>query len=873
LFLAILLYPWIFFVSSVISALLCFVGWYIYKNNDDHWISKVKRAATLDRDALKQTVKHFSRWVSKNYYVDLFSWSHVQDDRYMIHSDGTVSVALSWDGIDCTFASDEDIEKRWDRFYLFLNNLLPKTCVEFHLFREQGSEVIDTFMAKPIKQRNEFAEQLRSEQAEHLRQFAMTNKAYVIISVPADVKPHWFLRHLKLLFGNPFSKRSLSRSIILIDHMIKMTLSKLPGARLCDAKRYLSLIQQSSHRRSFVAGYPIADQPSMLINEMMASTKPMLLENDMLYSNGMYTKMLYMIGYPEHHPDWFGCLSACNTAFHVSHIVKAPNTVYLMEETQKEIDGKQGNKPSNGSEYSDSEIGAAMAFKKTVASNRLGIFDNCYVIALHHHDPSVLDTQMKFFIDRVESFGGTFLCDSDVQYPFFRYVQPGMGYKSIFRPDHTWTVGQLLPVQVYREGDKNPDLIRLATTGNIFGVNYSDSKLLGTATIAKTGSGKGMLTQELILSLYLANISTLIAELSPTQQWLVEAFKGSYTTIDPDNTFVNPLPPYSMASSTKQPLSSFITNTTLSGLAYILTGFKCKELNVHEQAAAALALNVLYAVKPDDRESPTLPEFLSFLQEYDYYDGNRPQIEAAKTMSENLASILDSPEGRQFSGRDNLILTPHITGVDFQNLEDASNPKTLHFWFILVSLKFKLMALRNSQHKQRTQILFDEMHFFADTDPELFGHVCSMASRTGRKRGGGLNLTTQSRVEIDAVNLELLNSMRYMNILYHEDGHDELAKRIRMPDPVLQVWRRYDDPIDFDYRPGITKVGSTNYYDTYFTYCDRYLALGNTDEEALRAKLEITKKTNDIKTRLEAFQAWMQDHKARAARDAELSAA
>ncbi|MHB8388822.1 MAG: hypothetical protein ACYDBH_04465, partial [Acidobacteriaceae bacterium] len=367
-------------------------------------------------------------------------------------------------------------------------------------------------------------------------------------------------------------------------------------------------------------------------------------------------------------------------------------------------------------------------------------------------------------------------------------------------------------------------------------------------TVAITGGGKGVEKVATIAETYPFGIDWYIAEIGGSYKWVVEGFGGVYSKIDPTSTVVNPLPPYSVAdANAAYPLDAVVAGGTVNALSFLLTD-GATELSAHQTAAAQAALQLLYAIPDSARGAPTLPDFLVELEECARELESEPQRHAARTMGHNLASFLETAEGRIFSNDDNLVLSEGITGVDLKEVDRAS-PKLLKFYLVFLALRFNHLAFAR---RNPARVLLDEMHKFVAIAPQVMGRLISELARMGRKDAAAIDLVTQGIAEIDVIEAEILNSMPLRTLLYRSDGWEEIAGRIAMPAGPLAIWKSYPYPLSLPYRPALKGVGQ-DYFNLHCTFPPLVLDLAATSPRDLDLKDEIGSRIADPLERLRAF--------------------
>ena len=262
---------------------------------------------------------------------------------------------------------------------------------------------------------------------------------------------------------------------------------------------------------------------------------------------GQLTKVLLVSMYPDAEPGWFVGMASLAIPFHVSQIVMPVDTKQSLRASERASDLAEGTLGKRGRSQHLKTMSDLAGFQSFVAENGLGIFKNSYIIHLHGTREE-LDSNERAVTDWIESAGGQVRAADYMQLPYFRAGQPGQGYRCpVFRPDHTWLVANMAPVQVYRTGERNPESLRLGASGALIGFSTSTQIVPHSFTVAITGGGKGVEKVAQIAETFPFGIDWYIAEIGGSYRWIVESFGGVYSRIDPSETVVNPLPPYMAA--------------------------------------------------------------------------------------------------------------------------------------------------------------------------------------------------------------------------------------------------------------------------------------------------------------------------------------
>ncbi|KAF0190542.1 MAG: Uncharacterized protein FD165_2623 [Gammaproteobacteria bacterium] len=769
------------------------------------------------------------------YYHEHYTWSHPLTEAVIAHTDGAVSLLVEWGGFDSELLTASEREQQFTQLYQLLNRFERGYVFEFHLWREYDNRLAAEYLekGKAMVRGEAIAAPLREDIAQHLGAMAMSNRVGLVITHRPTRRPFFVRRQLV----------HQSRDALALVEYARGLLRYLPAARIASVEEYAQRVQQSFYRPAFSAGHtPVMDARYALREQWVREIPE--VKRAVAFGDA-HTKVLFFYMYPNATPAWFTGLAAISCPMHVVQIVEAVDTKDAMRKTEAESDMTDGLMSRRGRDYSAKGLNDLAAFRQFVAEHNLRIYRNAYIVHLHGTLEQV-DAAAANITDWVENHDGQVRAADYIQLAYFRAAQPGQGYRSpMFRPDDTWQVADMLPVQVYRTGERYPESLRLGVAGQLIGFNYTTLKLSHAFTGAKTGMGKGVDKVATILETYPFGIDWYIAEIGESYRWIVESFGGIYSKVDPNTTVINPLPPYALASSDPSglPLDATLAGSTVQALAFLLADGKTA-LDVHQEAAAQTALQLLYAAIDDRQSAPTIDQLLVELEDMDNFT-SAPQQKAAKAMAENLDSFLNTTEGRLFACQDNLLLSDGITGVDLKDVDKAS-PKLLKFYLVFLSLRFSHMAFAR---RRPARVLLDELHKFVAIAPEVVGRLISELARMGRKDNASIDLVTQGITEIDAIESEVLNSIAIRSLMYREDEHDHIAQRLNMKAGALQCWRSYPYPMNFPWRPSMRSVGD-EYFDLYLTFPQRVLNLANTDPTILDLKSSIGLSTRDPLERL-----------------------
>ncbi|HUW97646.1 MAG TPA: hypothetical protein VMV40_02230 [Acidiferrobacter sp.] len=759
-------------------------------------------------------------------YCDLYTWSHGVAEHAIAHSDGAVSLAILWDGLDAEFEDANGRARAFGVIAKVLATLPERHWIEFHLWREHSTAGAQTYLAhyQSATRKSPFSEALRTAVAEHLAPQMLVNAVALVVGrLPG--------------FSRTGIKRTLrdqASQAMELERLAHELAGLLPGGRVATLLEYVGLIQKSYDQ----GPAPTVLDPWLTLAEQLVVLPPKP-QGRFTEINGRRLKTFYLHLYPDAEPAWVLPLVSGPIRLHISQTVVAADTEHALRASERADRLAQGTLGRNGRERQLAILRDMQGFRQAVAQGDLTIHRNAYIVCVDL--PEGHPRELNRLVERLQGSGGRVRDDEFVQLPFFRSSQPGQGYRvPLWRPDHAAQIVNMAPAQVFRSGSPQCESLRLGLAGQPVAFDYSHQSVAHSFTVAMTGAGKGVDKVATIAETYPFGVDWYVLEIGGTYRWVVEALGGTYTRLDPSAAAVNPLPTRAAAVCGLDPL---LASGTLNILAFLLTDGRTV-LDFHEAAAGAAALTRLYAIPAGD--DPGLVELLGSLETL--ADVSPEQRRAAGTMAANLHSFLDTPEGRVFAGKDNVQISVGMSGVDLKDVDRAS-PKLLTFYLVFLCLRFLNLAFANTC---QARVLLDEIHRFVAHAPEVLRRLVSEIARMGRKEAAAIDIVTQGLTEIDSLEKEIVNSMPLRSLLYRNDGWADIAGRIGMPGPALDIWRRLPFPLKLSWRPAIRSVGE-DYHALRLTFPRLVLALADTTPDGLSRKAAIDAQVSDPLTRLARF--------------------
>jgi hypothetical protein len=780
-------------------------------------------------------------------YNSLYTWDMPHDKHVLLHTDGACSCLIAWDGSDADLLTNEQRAAHWDKFYNILVRLAPGLCVEFHAWREYDDAPARRYKehSKQLQRGGVFAARVRAEIAAHYGPRGISNQVGVVLTLQPTLRFAFSAK--KKLNNETDNVRTLLRAAVEF-------LDTLDGARLASVDEYITRIRQSYDRRRYLLSPTAKYDPAYAVYEQVIPERPNV-QGRLLDLAGHCTKVLLIYKYPDKHEidaGWAIDLLATRCAMHVMSAVITTDTRTALKAAAK-IGATADSlaQDDKGQDYQLRKSDQLGEFRKWVTNKNARIVRNLYVVHFHGTEAEVTAAAAET-IRKIETFDGEVRDADYIQRYYFRVAQPGQAYLAdMFRPDSHYLVANMLPVQVWSDGDGGrPEVLRQDHSGQLVTFSYTDKALLHAFHGGMSRSGKDAQHGAEVAELYGLGIDYSFLEIAPSYKWLCEAYAGpgSYVTLDPDRSVVNPLPLYENAAvGEATPLNTYMCSETVNALAFLLTGKA--ELEQHEKASAQSALQLLYLQAKPGKVAPNLEDFLLVLDSLppDYH--SVPMIEAAKQMAGNLSSFLSTSEGNLFTRDENVSFRPGMVGVDLKEVFNASKQLAL-FNVIFMALRFTQMAFSS---RRFNMIVLNELFALVQLAPNVIKALCSSISRMGAKERSYLTIITQDTSEVDVLDPGILAQMPRRELLYRSGQWEHVAERLNISkerQAVVDRWRTFPYPVDLPYRESIHGYGD-HFHHLHLTFPNFTLNLNDSSPDGLTLKQEIEKQYTDPIKRIE----------------------
>ena len=763
----------------------------------------------------------------------LSSWCFL-GDHYFLHTDGAISAIAELNGYDIYMATPDAANGYLNGLRALIDTAPTQVALEFHVRRRRDQANVQRFMQQPLKRQAKLLGALRRTYIEHLAGYFYHNQVFLVIQWHDDSTARK-LQNLLLPDGPQRALRVAKANCQKLDDYCRRLSGSLKDMRLLPVEEAFKFLYAASHY------YPceqLPDQSYLLKEVLMPSGEE---RNGLYCMNGVHIKPFLMYFYPE--PDL-----RILTDMMASLPIELDLAFYLRRRDYGAFLRKSGgDEVRQERQITATDVEAVKrlediaAWRRYVVDNGLQIFNNCFYLKLYG-SPETLEEHTVGLSEKLSALGAIVESERLTEHAILYCLPTHMYLGRFMRQDHTEMVLSLLPAIRFNQGSGHEEAL-VATNFTFTGLNYankSGGEFYHSLTIAKTGSGKGVMNCARILQLYGLGYDFYTIEIGSTYEFLFRLLGGDYVAIDPDKSVINPFP---LCSEVGKQLSSALVAPTVRSLARILTDGKSM-LSVHQIAVCEMAIKRIYTAqfikKHNIAKAPTLAHFYLGLGELASKSLNDEQKRARDGLLVNVGSFLDTIIGERFKEEDNLSLNAPLFGADFKKLKDE--PQLLITYLTFLSLRYGQKALFR---RAPTFIVIDELHEFIRVDKETIRTLCAQIARMGRKESGYISLITQEVDDIAALDPALINQMFITNLLYTESRHEQARKHFpALNDRAYAIWRSYQQAYE-DHRAAMLGFGG-RWQDVFLTYPRAILALADTRSEMLTLKEQLMQKHQDM---------------------------
>ena len=799
-------------------------------------------------------------------YQDLFTWALVlPDDEIGVieNHDGSCFAAFTWEGVPSDVCGNQAaLNIKYQNYYQFLNEITKyDVVIENHFFRTADSSLAKKYIEygeKNIKRSKELGLFFRKKLADHLSKFGRANQILTVVSIPAAKTG---------LFKNKKQRNKIYSQKDQLKTIINELVSFLPKVSILDKNELLeSIIGCANKDRYKSKSFSLRDD--LYINHQIIKKPKWDEELGLLCQENYFTRVLFLVDYPEAEIEWFSILSTIGGIdVEVCQIIKPldTNAETMKSARQGQKAGEAGN--AIGGEEVAGKIIDGNHFRQFVSNNNLSMFGQCYVIKLHHTDKKVLKEKCKILEQKLTRQGVTYCAHrEEIARLYHRVSMMGQGYKTPFlRPDHSLLVGNMAPIVKYNEGDTDtPQMLRLTSQSTIIADSFQENGVHHRVTAAKTGSGKTVYHAAEICELFPLGFNFYITEVGRGFEWIVEMFGGDYFVLDAEKTVVSPFPCYDLDFKNEAdegeehtPVPAHIIGATIEAIMPILMGtsdFSKRDDFAHFQSSAEEIFQACYLPNfKGDFDAPTLETYLNVGVKVLPHFTSEPKKKAARIMLDNLDSFLSRAEGKIFKKADSIDFSKPIIGIDFSVLLESENNDLAKYMLTFIGMRFRQLAFAN---ENMCFNIFDEYHEFQAIDPILMEKLSRQMTRRGRKKAAYFNPISQAVGDMfsGAEGEGDINQYTHKNLMYYGTEHGDIAEIFKLSDNANAIWKGYRDPLEggFNYRQCL-RVKGDKHYDLHLTYPQVFGDLTDSNPRAVSIKEEINLITSDPFERLALF--------------------
>jgi len=827
-------------------------------------------------------------------FQDLFTYAYpvVEDGEayFMEHTDGAVSCAVQWQGIDYEGAGDQaalaaQIKNIYSLYVAA--SIYGNLFIENHLFRGLDSYAAERYYEYGDKNIRDdrsprFARRIRREYANHLADYSRHNDVYMVFS----------LRPKMGIFSGRGVKAVEKRKQQLYSIVSELS-GFLPGEpKLLNADEYNSLILRHNQPARVQNGRQITPY-NYRFNAVNGLIKPTVerrcIRTQGATSEGLYHRAIALLDYPDALMGWPARLTRDNShGLHVVQVTNALDTQLVTLKSARESERSLQAANLIGGESVRGKLADAAGFREYVQQHNLTIHANTYIIIVSDVSSDVVTRRHAAICRWLRENSETLLVtdDPEIELNLWTVAHPGNGYQAPYmRPDHHWQIGNMLPCFAQSHGNmEHPEMAYLTSVGTVVGIRQKQGALHHSLGAAKTGSGKSVTMAAQIAQLYPLGFNFYITEVGRSYEWLVKAFGGEYHVLDADKSVISPFASYSemvaiQSSDEREEREEREESTRFSATA-VSTMRNCllpimlatSDLDaypdlVHCQSVMDDLITVLYSAPEDDLDGPNLKTCLDVGRAYAEYlseEGDH-RSQFLVTMMDNLDSFLSTAEGRVFTQADTINFSSGLIGLDFGELIRGQANNLAKYLLLFTATRLQQLSFISPE---QTFLVFDEDHEYTAIDKKLMNLLKSQVTKRGRKHAAFLYPISQVVRDIaysddGTVNTDVINQMSNFLLLYYGTDHGNLPELFKLPERAAEIWKNYPDPLapgnEFNYRQGLFVQGGT-FYDLFLTWPPIISAITNSNPNAIAFKDQLIKEENgDMVRVLERFMVEYKD--------------
>lgn len=774
---------------------------------------------------------------------------HFIDDNYILHRDGSISLVAQIEGYDMYMQDADNSANYINNIKNIINQLPLNISLEFHMFRRRDLISPQRYREQKPQRAIKVLKELRESYISHLEGHCYSNSIYLLVQRHCKVSlstlwSAWQPSSLEKIYHNSIEQRTE------LAKYCDGLASQLSGFRMLDREDASKFLYEASHHRPC----NILPDTRYGLQQLLAPSGDVV--DDTFVMNGINVKPCLLYFYPEPDTRLFTDLfSWLPLDMDISFYLRRQDSASLLRKSGSE-EVKQERQIADSDATAEKRLLEISEWRRHVVNNNLQIFANVLFIKLYG-DLSTIRHYCNEINQQLSSLGGVMESEKLLRFSL-NYSLPGNMHKSKFmRHDHTDMVSCLMPAVEFYQGNGYEEAI-LGTNHTFSGFdlsNKSGGEFYHSMTLAKTGSGKGVLNCARVIQLYGLGYDFYTIEIGNTYEFLFKLLGGNYITLDPDVSVINPFPPYKEATGS---ISSSLISPTIRSLAKIFTDGNI-QLDIHQIAVCEMTLKRVYEKKPADELqsknnnenlksppfanqtiAPNLQDFYNCLSQLSDASLNDRQKQARDEILVNVKSFLDTIIGERFKHDNNLTINDGLFGADFKRLKDDAHLMMTYMTFL--SLRFGQKALFN---QTATFICIDELHEFTRIDKETIRTLCSQIARMGRKERGYINLITQEAEDILKLDSSLISQMHIANLLYTETRHKLLLESLSsLNNQAFDTWSNYASGHE-EYRPAMIGFGD-KWVDSFLTYPIEILALADTSSKGMKLKQEILGRNTTI---------------------------
>ena len=459
-------------------------------------------------------------------------------ERYFLHTDGTISVIAEIAGYDIYMAAEEAAGAYLNGLRSLIDTAPFEVSLEFHIRRRRDKRNAAMFGNQPLKRESVVLSSLRKTYMKHLADYFYLNRIFVVIQWHRNGTLGRNLLNLFVADGPDRALKEAIQNCTKLEEYCQKGLRGFSDLRFLNTEEGIRFLYESSHY------HPCKKLPESgyMLRDILTPTGEK--RGGLYRMNSVMIKPFLMYFYPEPNVRLLTDLVAClpvelDIAFYLR---RCDHAHFLRKSGGDEI--RQERQIAQADVEAEKRLEDISAWRRYVVENGLQIFTNAFYCKLYGSEEEI-EEQAASLSEQLAVLGAVLESEHLTEHAIIYSLPTNIMYAGKFmRQDHTEMIMSLLPAVCFGQGTGHQEAF-VGTNFTFVGFDYtnkSGGEFYHSLTIAKTGSGKGVMNCARILQLFGLGYDFYTIEIGNTYEFLFKMLGGDYVAIDPDTSVINPFP-------------------------------------------------------------------------------------------------------------------------------------------------------------------------------------------------------------------------------------------------------------------------------------------------------------------------------------------